>query len=136
MAATAATRPIVAQAPLRLKFIAEADFRKSEATIWQEKAAAGELPPLRPGEVVCFISTNRRQIVFVQAPREWHTASSLDCQVFASRRLRLTRGGWNPLMLKNYAEEVGLVLDGLRRFEEHFRESQALRRGAGEIPDD
>ena len=120
--------PATTNTTLRLKLIVEADFRKTEATNWQEKAAAGELPPLKAGEVVCFVSGNRSQVVFVQAPTDFHTAGGLDAKVYASRRLRLDRGAWNPLMLADYAEQVGLRLDGLKKFKEHYEEQQERKR--------
>jgi hypothetical protein len=31
-------------------------------------------------------------------------------------------GAWNPLMLANYAERAGVHLDGLKKFEEYYKE--------------
>jgi hypothetical protein len=45
-------------------------------------------------------------------------------RVFDSRRWRLATGTWNPLMLANYAEEVGLQLEGLRKFEQIYDDSR------------
>ena len=36
--------------------------------------------------------------------------------------LRILTGKWNPLMLANYANRAGIVLEGVKRFEEHYRE--------------
>ncbi len=44
-------------------------------------------------------------------------------QVIASTRWRIPEGGtWHPLMLGNYAKAVGIKLEGVRIFEEHYRE--------------
>jgi hypothetical protein len=37
--------------------------------------------------------------------------------VLRSVRLRMTSGEWNPNMLQNYANAVGLTLNGRERFE-------------------
>jgi hypothetical protein len=39
-------------------------------------------------------------------------------------RILTASGGksvWNPLMLKDYAEEQGIDLDGLKKFEEYYK---------------
>ena len=108
------------QGPLRLKLVVTADFRKTEQTNWIELEAAGEIPKnLKPGDVVCMVSSSRNQVVFVFPPYE-HAHDGKVIRVINSRRLRISGGAWNPLMLQNYAADVGLRLSGITRFEEHF----------------
>jgi hypothetical protein len=108
---------------LRLKLVAEVDFRKSEVTNWTELAKKGMIARhLGENEVVLLVNKKRTQIVFVSAAKAWpgrkHAIS-----IVHSRRLRITSGGsWNPLMLNNYAEEVGISLIGLKRFEDYYEE--------------
>lgn len=106
---------------VRLRLIAQVNFRKSEATNYNEHDSAGTLPPrMAPGDVVCFLSKRRDQLVFV-TPRTEHRLNGHPIQVLASRRLRISGGHWEPLMLQNYADEVGLEIEGLKRYEEHYR---------------
>lgn len=67
---------------------------------------------------VCFVSKTGNQIEFV------YNAVDIDGDgsriALLSAKCRLTRGGWNPLMLQNYAESVGLHLENIRSFERYF----------------
>ena len=41
--------------------------------------------------------------------------------VLSSQLYRILGGGtWNPHMLQNYANEVGIVLEGIPRFEKYY----------------
>ena len=51
----------------------------------------------------------------------WEDETGRTVQVLSSRRLRISTK-WNPLMLANYAERVGLKLEGLKRFETYYQE--------------
>jgi len=103
---------------MRLKYIERADFRKSELTNF----FALKRRSLKPGEVACLVSSTGLQIVFVYAPGHVHGGpEDPDREVLRSEKLRLTSGGrWNPMMLGNYAQQVGLDLEGIKLFEVHY----------------
>lgn len=101
---------------MRLRYVETVDFRKSELTSWLEIAKRRpELArKLKSGDVVTLASMSGDQLVFL------HGFLEIDGkQVLSSTRLRLRNGRWNPLMLANYAKEVGLPLAGLKTYEEH-----------------
>jgi hypothetical protein len=122
---------------MRLKYIAQVDFRKSEATNFLEHHVVkrgkkiAKRPALKAGEVACLIASSGNQVVFVYNPdRVQDVNADVDERpVLHSERLRLTSGGrWNPLMLGNYAAQVGIQLEGIRLFEQHFDEMTRERR--------
>jgi len=104
---------------VRLKYIERVDFRKSELTNF----FALKKRSLRSGEVACLVSTSGLQVIFVYAPNHVHGGpDDPDREVLRSERLRLTSGGrWNPMMLGNYALQVGLNLEGIQLFESHYK---------------
>jgi hypothetical protein len=96
---------------MRLKLVAEVDFRKSEVTNWALLAQKGQVKHVSSNEVVCLVNKKRTQIVFVSAAKVVEGARHREINIVHSRRLRITSGGsWNPLMLSNYASEVGIEL--------------------------
>jgi hypothetical protein len=123
--------------PMRLRLVVTADFRKTEATNWDELRAAydksrgaepGTIPPdVKKGEVVLMLSTLRNQLVFVYPPYEAQF-NGTTVKIVASRRLRIEGGRFDPRMLANYAEDVGLRLEGMKRYEEYFAEMQVRAR--------
>jgi hypothetical protein len=125
---------------MRLKYIAQADFRKNEHTNFLEHHVikrgkkVEKRIALKPGEVACLVAASGKQIVFVYNPdRVMNGDGEDECNVLHSERLRLTAGGrWDPLMLGNYAAQVGIQLEGIRLFQQHYdemtRERLRLRR--------
>lgn len=114
---------------MRLKHIAEVSFRTSESTNFDTfiKSLQGET--ISASEVVLFVAKGGDQLVFV-SPRT-SIAKNGDgdtVEVLASRRLRIRHGRWNPLMLANYASDVGIELVGLKRFEEFYKDLVETRR--------
>lgn len=65
---------------------------------------------------VCFVSKTGNQILFVYRAHDIEEGRV----AILSAKCRLTRGSWNPLMLQNYAEMVGLKLDNIRSFQQYF----------------
>ena len=120
---------------MRLKYIAQADFRKSEQTNFLEHHVQKrgrkleKRQALKPGEVACLVATSGKQVVFVYNPDHVVGDDGQDERsVLHSERLRLTGGGrWDPLMLGNYARQVGIQLEGIRLFEQHFEEMKRER---------
>jgi len=103
---------------MRLRYIERADFRKSEQTNFVEVQRRQKLE-LGAKDVVMLISTKGNQLVFVHGFDQYQ--NGVTRQILRSERLRLTSGTWNPLMLANYAESVGIKIDGIKRFEEHYK---------------
>jgi hypothetical protein len=97
--------------------------------MFKEAEASGDLPRLGQGDVIAFLSGSRDQLVFVSPPYE-HLTNGRTVKLYASRRLRISSGSWNPLMLENYAQEVGLSLVGLKTFEEHYNRMREEKRAA------
>lgn len=118
---------------MRLKYIAQADFRKSEQTNFLEHHVQKrgrkleKRQALKPGEVACLVASSGKQVVFVYNPDRVGDGEE-ERPVLHSERLRLTGGGrWDPLMLGNYARQVGIQLEGIRLFEQHFEEMRRER---------
>ncbi len=110
---------------MRLKFVTYADFRSNENTL--AKQYSQETSKLRPNECVLFISKKGDQLRFVFRPEGFLDLSKGGSShtILQSRLYRILYGGtWSPLMLKNYAQKVGLDLEGLKSFEEHYSDMQ------------
>lgn len=101
---------------MRLRRVERVSFCRSEATNFCAVPEAVRAK-LGPDDVVCFVSMTGQQLIFVYG---FHKTGGKP--VLRSARLRLSSGTWNPLMLANYAREVGLTLDGLQRFEQLYKE--------------
>ncbi len=112
-------------AKVKLVEIKEANFRQSEATNFA-KLPKSRRESLKNGEAICFVSRMGNQLVFVHKGGEFgKTVQGKERRVVYSTRLRLTRGTWNPIMLADYADEVGLELLGLKKFEVHYDKLRA-----------
>lgn len=111
---------------VKLKKIEHADFRKSEATLFDDFIRRNKyLGSLKSDEVILFISYTENQLIWILNV----TVTSSGRRIFDSRRWRIEGSGtWNPLMVANYASEVGLALAGLKRYEEYFTDSRMRRR--------
>lgn len=106
---------------MKLKYIDSVSFRQSEWTNYKQLSRKLKWE-LRAGEVACLVSLTGDQIVFVYAPVMLDHPHIEATQCLRSERLRLTgKQRWNPLMLVNYAKQVGIELDGLKRFEDHYK---------------
>jgi len=122
---------------MRLRLVQEADFRTTEIGIFQA-ATKKEQIDLGPNDVLVFVSIKRNQVLFIWRPytvdlTKFGTWRRGEATVFRSERLRLDRSTWSPTMIQNYAEAVGLQLDGLRRFEDVMAaaaKSKAVRKAA------
>lgn len=108
---------------MRLRDIYEANFHFGPWTlneIWEAHRKKNKWPQLKMGEVTLLISKKREQLLFLSP-----TTKLSDGQVVLdTRRLSLKGVGWNPLRIKEYAAMVGIDLEGLKNFEEHY---EALR---------
>lgn len=102
---------------MKLVAIQRVHFGRSEHTNFITVRRALKLS-LKKNEVVCLVSKSGNQLCFVYGIEQ----SVGMPPVLRSVRLRLTTGArWNPMMLANYARNVGLTLDGVKFFEEYYR---------------
>src|SRR4051812_20077310 len=105
---------------MRVKLIKEMDFRRNDQTLYRdiEKEVT-----LRRNDVACLVSKTRVQILFIHRPVDVdYRGFKVDkTTVYRSIRLRLSHGTWDPLMLKDYAESVGLELQGLQGIKDVLR---------------
>lgn len=111
-----------------LKVFHRGDFRKNEATLAAEvEEKLGR--PLREGECALVVSGTEKVIRFIFGVIEKdHLVDargrpmSEATKVLPSRTYRITHGGrWHPLMMQNYANEMGLTLKNMERLERHLK---------------
>jgi hypothetical protein len=99
------------------------DFRKSEFTNFSELIKkTPRLKLLGKRDVVLIRNLQGDQIIFIHG---FYVVKdelrNKDVRFLRSERIRLMNGAtWNPLMVKDYAKQVGLNLENLLSFEEHL----------------
>lgn len=99
-------------------------FGKSELTnflavLQKHPEFASDKSParLKSDDVVLLVSKTGNQLAFIHGFDAFEKKT-----VLRSTRLRISGGAtWNPLMLVNYAREVGLPITGIKAFEDHVR---------------
>jgi len=109
---------------VNIRRVEETDFRRCDIRIFTEfrNNNAGFVKKLAKDDIVVFISKQRNQMLFIHGFTEFFAADGSSIrEALQSIRHRIVGGAWNPLMLKNYAEEAGLQIEGLSRFEDHFK---------------
>lgn len=89
---------------MKFKMLEKVSFRLSEQTSFDHIAKQGTRFSLRHDEVVVLLSQTEDQLIFVSG----YTPLEDGAKVLTSRRLRLTKGTWDVLRLKEYARNVGL----------------------------
>lgn len=109
---------------MRLKLIVTVNFQRTEAENFHAAMKRNPGLELGPQDVVCMVSLSRQQIVFMYR-KETIDVSGYGLRkgtadVFHSERLRLSRSTFEPKMIQNYANQIGIVLDGFRRFEDIY----------------
>lgn len=113
---------------LRLKGVVQCSFVRSEATNLALYRQMGHFPgDLRAGEAFLFVSKTNDQVLFLFADHQVDF-DGVPRKVIDSRRLRLGTGTWNPHMLQNYANMVGIQLVGIKRFEQIHKEWKEKKR--------
>lgn len=106
---------------VRLKSIHEVHFGSSEKTNFNALPKARRDELRQAGDAVCLVSMSGNQLCFVYRPVDTETGG----QLVASVRLRLDRGeSFEGRMLVNYGERIGLLVQGLKRFEDYFGEEE------------
>lgn len=104
------------------------DFRKSEVTLHREflKDSRFRDVKLGHGEALLFVSACENQLLWFFGRTDLKDKRL----VIDSRRMRLVGGGtWSPVMLGDYARQVGFELVGIRLFHDAFR----TRRGDAQL---
>jgi hypothetical protein len=114
---------------LRLKGIfQEVDFRYNELSIYEryrkDRSFQGD-PKL--GETYLFVSTSGNQLLWVLRYEDKVLVHKTMRKRIETLRFRVSGGSWNPLMLANYAEEIGITLEGIRKFEEIYAAKTARK---------
>lgn len=92
---------------MKFKMFEKVSFRLSEQTSYDLITRRKLSFSHRHDEVVVLLSQSEDQLVFVSG----YVPLDGGARVLSSRRLRLTRGTWDVLKLKEYAERVGLRVD-------------------------
>lgn len=112
---------------LRLRKVEVVDFRRSEATNFEEFRSKNKqlVESFGVDDVVLFINHQSNQLVFVYGFRDLSEeidGVAVSRQLLVSRRLRLTNGAWSPALLVDYARQAGIELAGLKSFGERLKE--------------
>ena len=118
---------------IRLRLIQmDVDFRKSEETNFLDLKKQGKIPKcLKKGDGILLVSKSGKQFVFVEPYVEYDsTVTGGEVSILPSQRGRIRGGSWSPIMLSEYAREVGLTIEGIKRFEWYFREREQRREAA------
>lgn len=109
---------------MKLRLIKTVNFQRSEA---ENFSAIMKLHPdivLGPDDVVCMMSMNRSQLVFMHRTKEVDVSKygrrRGTANLYNSLRWRIDRSTFEPLMLQDYAHAVGIHLDGWRTFKDMF----------------
>ena len=112
---------------IQIKRVFTANFTKSVRTLYDEVRADRKLwrGALGPDEAYLFVSQTGNQLVFVLGERAIESRSGTR---YAKTRTLIDWRGWRidggtfePLMLENYANNVGLTL-GRKTFEDFWAE--------------
>lgn len=109
---------------IRVRYVAQADFRRSELTNFYDPAVVPVdlRNRLRAGDAVCLHSGGGDQVVFVFKPATVTRVDGEEVEVVPSAKLRLPRNRrWDPLMIATYARDAGLEAAGLRKLEERLK---------------
>ncbi len=114
-----------------LRYIYRADFRKSEATLLEEAKLIVDNLRLQKGDCLMLLSGTEKVIKFVFGYLEDRAEMAVDRvgkplknppKILHSKTYRITGGGtFHPLMLANYAEEMGINLKGLKKLQTYLR---------------
>lgn len=115
---------------MRLRHVATVDFRKSEATHYEDICERyPQLRKLGGNDVVLLRSSGGAQAVFVHGfDAIGETREGVKRVCLHSERARIVQGiggGWSAKMIADYAEQLGIQLEGMQTLKEE--ESQRQR---------
>ena len=111
---------------MKFKFFEKVSFQLSERTAYDAIARRSPRFSQRHDEVVVLLSQTENQLMFVSG----YVPLDGGGTVLSSRRLRLTKGTWDILKLKEYAELVGLKVTDWSLLERSLRRAKKLVTGA------
>lgn len=103
------------------RLVTGADFRHGIPWHVQQLRAERKLPStMEPDECVLLVSRTQLSLAFV-FPEMTFRSAQRERHAIAHYRVQLGESTpWNPLMLRNYAEQAGIEIAGIKRFEEHL----------------
>lgn len=115
---------------VRLRHIMRGDFRKSEETLTNEVMKEVRELKLGKSDAICMLSSNGKIMRFVfgfleddMIDAKGNTVQDRRTKILPSRQYRITQHGtFNPLMLANYAEAMGIELAEIKRFESYVKQ--------------
>lgn len=107
---------------MKFKMLEKVSFRLSEQTSFDKIAKQALRFSIRHDEVVVLLSQTEDQLIFVSG----YTPLEDGAKVLTSRRLRLTKGTWDVLRLKEYASLVGLRVDDWSVLEKSMRKARRI----------
>lgn len=107
---------------MKFKMLEKVSFRLSERTSFDHIVKRGLRFSLRHDEVVVLLSQTEDQLVFVSG----YMPLDDGAKVLTSRRMRLTKGTWDVLRLKEYAKNVGLHVTDWSVLERSMRKARQI----------
>jgi hypothetical protein len=107
---------------MKFKMLEKVSFRLSEQTSFDHIVKQGTRFSLRHDEVVVLLSQTEDQLIFVSG----YTPLDDGAKVLTSRRLRLTKGTWDALRLKEYARNVGLTVTDWSVLDKSMRKARRV----------
>ncbi len=107
---------------MKFKMLEKVSFRLSEQTSFDHIVKQSLRFSLRHDEVVVLLSQTEDQLIFVSGYMRLEDGA----KVLTSRRLRLTKGTWDVLRLKEYARAVGLRVDDWSVLEKSMRKAHRI----------
>ncbi len=107
---------------MKFKMLEKVSFRLSEQTSFDYIAKRGLRFSLRHDEVEVLLSQTEDQLIFVSG----YTPLEDGAKVLTSRRMRLTKGTWDVMRLKEYARTVGLRVDDWSVLEKSMRKAHTI----------
>jgi len=113
---------------MRLRYVYTGNFRKNEVTLYEEaRGEMGDVAPFRANDCILVINRARKLLRFIYLPQEvsqnpdGKKANGVSIRVMASQVYRILENGtWDPRMLSFYASQLGVELEGIKKFEEYF----------------
>ena len=115
-----------AQVSLR-RVVFDADFRKSEETLFNMFAKENPKIRLRDGECILFLSKTKHLMYFVFGRTTIANRNGGNAEILRTAKYRIKHGSFNPLMIADYAAEKGLELKGLKKFRDHYSQAVMMR---------
>jgi hypothetical protein len=112
---------------MKLRLVYRGDFRKNEMTLFAEAMKANKELQLGPEDCVLLVSASEKMLKFVFRPHQIGYVdrggkNGTETTILESETFRITGGGrWNPLMLGNYAAQLDIEIEGIKKFESYYK---------------